>query len=590
MALDLWPIEHSPFSLAWKQARAGAARTSQSTPAIPAPEGWRAWLEGLFPRHVGAGFAPHHEEFWEHVESIQIDSRPDPFVGIWGRGGAKSSSVELGVTRLGVENRRRYFLYVRETQDMADKSVANIGALLSSDAITRHYPDHADKAVNKFGAAIGWRRNRLVTAGGMVVDALGLDTASRGLKFDDQRPDCIILDDIDGKLDSPTTTAKKIATITTSILPAGSGNVAVLAIQNLIIPDGVFTRMVDGRADYLARRIVSGPHPAIRDLTWEWRDDVETGTRRAIITGGTPSWQGQDLRTCQHMIDTIGIHAFLKECQHEVTDRSEGLALKVEPRHQEALTDEEARELVALGQPFAGLDFGDWRFGFVFRAADTEGRLHQIGEYFSQRETLEHRAKVLHCILTHYGAPSGIRQRGDAANPTDIREINQAFRRIGSPFKVHAVTSENKSRKTAVERVNDLLDRDALLYRKDVMEAMQRAVDAEWKLEWGARPNVTRWMLGYNVSSSGMEMIGSRLWWEVHHWGYPVPKEGEAQKQDPDDHTADGADLIAADRYAIMSQIRPGKEKEEPKERDRNEDDGLEKLLERMQNQKRRRR
>ena len=42
-------------------------------------------------------------------------------------------------------------------------------------------------------------------------------------------------------------TAKKIATITHSILPAGSTNVAVIAIQNLIIPDGFVSRIVDGR-------------------------------------------------------------------------------------------------------------------------------------------------------------------------------------------------------------------------------------------------------------------------------------------------------------------------------------------------------
>jgi hypothetical protein len=45
-----------------------------------------------------------------------------------------------------------------------------------------------------------------------------------------------------------------------------------------------------------------------------------------------------------------------------------------------------------------------------------------------------------------------------------------------------------------------------------------------------------------------------------------VPKEGQAQDQDPDDHTADGADLIAADRYGVMSWWKAAKQPtDEPK-------------------------
>lgn len=588
MGLDfVWPEESSPFAEAWDGAESDVQRLHSEQEGEPAPAEWREWLEAMFPRYVRGGFSGRHEDFWGWAWGIEATDSPRPFVAIWPRGGGKSTSAELAATALGVRGRRRYVLYVRETQDMADKSVANIAGLLESGSVERHYPAHAEKLVGKFGNSKGWRREQLRTAGGLTVDALGLDTAARGVKVDDQRPDLIILDDIDSKHDSPATTAKKIATITTSILPAGSTNVAVLAIQNLIIPDGVFTRMVDGRADYLATRIVSGPHPAIQGLEWEYVQDEETATRRAVITKGEPTWAGQDLTACQDLVDLIGLDAFCKESQHDVIGKREGLALKFRDHHLEDLTDEECKALVALQRPFAGLDFGDWRFAFVLRGVDQAGRLHQIGEYFSQRETLEHRARVITCICLYYGCPSGLKQRGDAANPQDIREINAAFKRIASPFHVHAVTSENKSRRTAVERENDLLDRNALFYRRGVMQAMQHAVNVMWKtLKYpGEPPNVTRWRLGYNVSSAGVEMEGSRLLYEVKHWGYPVPKEGEAQEQDPDDNTADGADLIAADRYAIMSQLRPGKEKEEPQKKDRNTDDGLERLIARIHKQ-----
>ncbi|HXJ65139.1 MAG TPA: hypothetical protein VNN79_15400, partial [Actinomycetota bacterium] len=43
---------------------------------------------------------------------------------------------------------------------------------------------------------------------------------------------------------------------------------------------------------------------------------------------------------------------------------------------------------------------------------------------------------------------------------------------------------------------------------------------------------------------------------EVENWAITAPKEGDAQDESPDDDTADGADCIAAGRYAIMSQWR----------------------------------
>jgi hypothetical protein len=56
------------------------------------------------------------------------------------------------------------------------------------------------------------------------------------------------------------------------------------------------------------------------------------------------------------------------------------------------------------------------------------------------------------------------------------------------------------------------------------------------------------------------------LMWEIQNWAYPKPADGKAQKQDPDDNTADGADAIASTRYAIMSWWRAAKQpSDEPK-------------------------
>jgi hypothetical protein len=528
----------------------------------PVPAGWRARLQAVYPKHVGAPFAKRHEDFWDYIESIEPDSAPDPEVDIWPRGGGKSTGAELAASDLGCRGKRFYCLYVRETQDMADKSVANIAALLESPEVERHYPAHADRMVGKYGNAKGWRRERLTTAGGYTIDAAGLDTATRGLKFENQRPDLIIFDDIDGKFDGPHITAKKRDIITHSILPAGSNNCAIIFIQNLIIPDGIATQLADGRADFLVNRRVSGPHPAVEGLKYEWKLDEKTGIRRAVITAGTATWAGQPLAACQTFINTWGLSAFLKEAQHLVKGRAEGIALRFDAgRHFIDLTDDECRQLIADGlrskkiSVFGAVDFGAWRFAFTLWVVRSDGVLIRIDEYFAQRiageMSLSERAQAIHELCEWYDIPAaekGIPIWGDAANPTDILELSLAFKNgwlceweddqgrheqfVTSKLRVVAVAAENKLRIASVDRINNLLDKNVIRYR--------RAVSYEWRYNM-------------NASSEGTAMQGSRLIWEMENWSYLPPKPGEEQDQDPDDKTADGADAIATHRYGVMS-------------------------------------
>ena len=138
--------------------------------------------------------------------------------------------------------------------------------------------------------------------------------AARGIKVDADRPDFMVLDDIDGQHDTPAATTKKIDTITTTILPAGSNDCAVLAVQNLIFAGSIFDKLAQGEADFLHDRIVSGPFPALENFEYE----LSEGTYR--ITAGVPTWAGQDVAACQGFINTWGLRAFLRECQHAIGD------------------------------------------------------------------------------------------------------------------------------------------------------------------------------------------------------------------------------------------------------------------------------
>lgn len=403
----------------------------------PPPADWAGWLRAMFPAYVGFEFGDHHAAFWDHVWSLKRGQRPPAFIAIWPRGGGKSSSAEMATVALGARGVRKYAWYVRETQELADKSVGNIAVLLESSAIAEFYPMLGAPQKGKYGNTRGWRRERMRAASGFTVDAIGFDTAYRGSKVEENRPDLIChevgtpvydmgrwvmveehpgrlglrqaeglevqvaglsfaevvtpehrywarknvaddggwieardlepgdqigygllngafwnrvrsvqpagvrtfapittashtyltafglshncLDDLDNKLDNPGQTAKKITTLTTSLLPAGSPDVAVIGIQNLIIPNGLFSRMADGRADFLRERIVSGPHPAVRNLTYEMRGG------RYVITGGQSIWVGQNLEHAQQQLDAWGLTAFLHEAQHDVEEAAGGM-------------------------------------------------------------------------------------------------------------------------------------------------------------------------------------------------------------------------------------------------------------------------
>lgn len=361
-------------------------------PAGPTPleVDWRAWLHELFPQFIGHDFAPHHELFWDWLWAIPAHGHVDPLVNLWSRGHAKSTSAELGAVALGARRRRRYLLYVCRTQDQADDHVQTIGNILESVAIERHYPALASPMVGKHGNSKGWRVNRLRCASGFTVDAVGLDTATRGVKLDEQRPDGIILDDIDHEHDSAATVAKNRTTITHGLLPAGTPDVAVLAVQNLIRRDGIFAdlagmevpdasgRPVQGPT-FLQDRILSGPVPALVDM------EHETVDGKVVLTRGTPTWAGFDLAACQAQVTLFGFTAFRSECQHEALDPAGGMFDGLEfARCDEAAMPDLVRVAVAVDPAVTDKDGSDahgiqadglGEDGVIYRLASIERRM-----------------------------------------------------------------------------------------------------------------------------------------------------------------------------------------------------------------------
>lgn len=282
-----------------------------------APENWSDWLITLFPHLFDKPFSDRHTEFWQWLTSLEHNVKPSAFFAIWPRKGGKSTNAEAGAVYAGAEEKRKFCLYVRGIQDKANESVQNIASMLETDSMAAYYPQMSERKLGKYGNSKGWRVDTLRCANGFNVVALGFDAAVRGIKIEEFRPDLIILDDIDALDDTLETTNKKIDTLTKSILPAGSDNVAVIGIQNLIKWNGIFHQIAQDKARFLLDRIVSGPFPAIENLQYETRSD---GTFH--IKSGTPTWEGQNVEICQTQMNDWGEDAFLHEAQHLVYKRT----------------------------------------------------------------------------------------------------------------------------------------------------------------------------------------------------------------------------------------------------------------------------
>lgn len=282
------------------------------------PKDYPSWLAELFPAHVTAPLAAHHHRIWQWVWALERGIRPDPLVVLLARGGAKSTSAEMACVAVGAHRKRRYALYISGTQKQADDHVGNVASMLESPTVATYYPDLSERDLNKFGVSKGWRHNRLRTAAGFTVDALGLDVDVRGIRLEENRPDLLILDDVDDAEDSIETVRKKIRIITQKILPAGSPDVATLFVQNIVHYESVAARLAglaSEEADFLADREVIGPVPALVGFQAE----KIPGTVKWRIVSGTPTWAGQDRATCQFQINDWGIRAFRSEAQHERT-------------------------------------------------------------------------------------------------------------------------------------------------------------------------------------------------------------------------------------------------------------------------------
>lgn len=194
-------------------------------------------------------------------------------------------------------------------------------------------------------------------------------------------------------------------------------------------------------------------------------------------------------------------------------------------------------EFVRTAQCYGGIDLGLNRFAFAWGGVGPDGTLVLIDEVFSQREDADARAKAIDEQLKLYHVKD-ILIYADCADPTELQELNDALARMESKYYVLSVEMKNKRKTHGIARMESLITRKALKMRRTMGRGKT-------------------WYCGKNSNSSGRPVLGSRWLWEITNWQYPKTPDGKVQKDEPDDATADGADMMDGTRYLVMQWLGP---------------------------------
>ena len=378
----------------------------------------------MFGAHFWHGFSEPHRQLWDWADGIGVDSTARPLIAIWPRGRGKSTMAEAIVADCGVRKARRYVMYVSGTQEQADKHVQTIARMLESESVAQYAPEVGHPKVSSNGNR-QWNRQIVQTATGYTVESIGLNKAVRGQKIDWARPDLIVFDDVDERHDSILSTRKKEEIITSSILPAGALNVAVLFVQNMIHADSIAARLArkpgsEGAADYLMDRIVSGPFPAVDGLAYELQQRGDLF--RWAITAGTSLWNGFDIAICESEINRDGPTSYLVESQHDVDADNPGALMSAEDfeRTRVTVAPDLSRIAVAVDPPGGATECGivvggkaligeDWHGYTLEDATEPAGVKPEVWALAVLKAYYRHKADVIF-VERNYG--------GDMASAT----------------------------------------------------------------------------------------------------------------------------------------------------------------------------
>lgn len=296
-------------------------------------KGWRVCYAEWFGENFADSMAPHHAEavewHWESRIAFFEKRKPEylAYFPIWSRGHAKSSYAERMVVVDGMisyaYDQPGYALYVARSKDKVEEHIKNIETLLSTDRIRKWCPKLSNpKRSITTNQQSKWTSTFLKSDANFSIQGGSLDSGLAGSRVEESRVTFLVLDDIDGRENSPLIAESRLKMLTNEILPMGQANTLTFFAQNLISPLSTMYRIHKNDVKVLTNRKPSQPIPAVTDLV-----TVETtinGIVKDIYVSGESTWKVWDAERIQTEIDREGIDSFRRECQHEVDGVKQG--------------------------------------------------------------------------------------------------------------------------------------------------------------------------------------------------------------------------------------------------------------------------
>lgn len=332
------------FTHLWPKADQEELLSKRANPLTAHLEakGWRAWYAEIFgqqfidsldsvetdDKHQSEALEWH----WESRKALLKGERPDYFAyfPIWSRANMKTTLLRAMVICDAclsyTAGQGSYALIPGGTVKKIRGTAISIEQMLHLPTLKQYYPKLSKVKRNPLGHSKGWTVDFLNTESNAVFHFVGLEEGIAGANIGDIRPSFICPDDIDDREDSPVISESRFKTFTTAVLPTRQANTLVFFAQNLISRFSCMYRIHKQQVRVLTNRKPTEPIPAVRGLKTETR--TVDGIVKDIMVAGKGTWRGWNATRIQDEIDTYGLPAFLKECQHEVEESREGLVLQ----------------------------------------------------------------------------------------------------------------------------------------------------------------------------------------------------------------------------------------------------------------------
>ena len=151
---------------------------------------YESWFEYYFPMYAKCKCAKFHKDFAKKI----IENKVIKAMAEWYRSAAKSVHIDLGIALylMYVKKEMKFMLLVGETDQKAKKLLSDVQAQLKNNR----------RLINDYGAKFqhgDWSEGNFATVDNVRFYSLGFLQSPRGAREEGDRPDYIVVDDVDNK-------------------------------------------------------------------------------------------------------------------------------------------------------------------------------------------------------------------------------------------------------------------------------------------------------------------------------------------------------------------------------------------------------